>query len=112
MSYQILKRKTFLIAIVGAGIALSLVNIAWNFDLSALQKPGKVETFLATEAKHFLVSRAVSREKLTAQPSTVSLSLARGRFLFQACCSMCLDQLGATHAEGNAQGTPAIAGPT
>ena len=111
MSHQVLKRNAFLITIVGAGIVLSLVYVAWNFNLSALQKPSKLETFLATKAKHFLVARAVSREKL-AEPSTVSLSVARGRSLFQACCSMCLGQLGATEAEGNAQGTTANAGPT
>ena len=107
-----LKRKAFLLSIVGSVIVLSLVYIAWNFNLSALQKPSKVETFLATKGKHWLVARAVSREKLAAEPSTVSLSVARGRSLFLACCSMCLDELGATQAEGSAQGIPASAGAT
>ena len=57
MSYQILKRKAFLISIVGAVIVFSLVYIASNFDLSALQRPSKAETFLATKTKHLLVAR-------------------------------------------------------
>jgi len=108
-----LKRKAFLIAMVAAVVMLPLVlYVAWNFDIGALQKPSKVKTFLATKGKHWLVARAVSREKLAAEPSTVSPSVARGRSLFLACCSMCLDQLGATQAQGNAQGTPASAGAT
>jgi hypothetical protein len=112
MSYQILKRKT-LISIVGAVIVFSLVYIASNFDLSALQRPSKAETFLATKAKHWLVASAVRREKLapeTPEPSSVSLSVARGISLFQACCSTCLDQLGATRADGKVQGMPAGSG--
>jgi len=106
-----LKHKALPIAMVGALIAVPLAYIAWNFDLSALQRPSKVETFLATKAKHWLVARAVSREKLT-EPSAVPLSDARGRSLFMACCSMCLDQLGPAQAEGHAQGLPANTGGT
>ena len=106
-----LKRKAFQIAMAAAAVALlPLVYVAWNFDISALQRPSKAETFLATEAKHWLVARAVSRESLAAEPSTVSLSVAGGRSLFQACCSMCLGQIGATQAQGNAQRIPAKGG--
>src|SRR5215472_725036 len=111
MRYQMLKHKALPIAMVGALIAVPLAYIAWNFDLSALQRPSKVETFLATKAKHWLVARAVSREKLT-EPSGASLSEARGRSLFVACCSMCLDQLGLTQAGGSAEGFPANVGGT
>jgi len=104
------KRKAILIALV-AVVVISLGYIAWTFDLGALQKPSRAETFLATKAKHWFVARAVSREKLTA-PTTVSLSVDRGRALFMACCSMCLDQLGATQLKGSAQGTPPNAGAT
>ena len=110
-----LKRKALLIAMVAALVTLLLVlYIAWNFDIGALQKPSKAETFLATKAKHWMVARAVSREKLTAEPNTlsVSLSVTRGRSLFWACCTICLEQLDATQAEGKAQGTLPNAGPT
>ena len=96
-----LKRKAFLSSvIVAAVVVLLLVHIAWNFNLGALQKPGKAETFVATQAKHWLVARAVAREGLAAEPSTASLSVARGRSLFEACCSLCLDQIGTSEAEG------------
>ena len=60
-----LKRKAFLSSvIVAAVVALLLVNIAWNFNLGALQKPGKAETFVATKAKHWLVARAVAPRRV------------------------------------------------
>jgi cytochrome c5 len=106
-----LKRKAFLISIIVAAlVVLLLVNIAWNFNLGALQKPGKAETFVATKAKHWLVARAVAREGLAAEPSTASLSVASGRSLFEACCSMCLDQISTTQADG--KGMPATGGDT
>jgi hypothetical protein len=104
------KRKAVLIALVAVGVIL-LGYIAWTLDLGALQKPSRAETFLATKAKHWLVARAVSREKLT-EPSPVSLSEARGRSLFMACCSMCLDQLSASQVEGKAQSVSLNAGAT
>jgi hypothetical protein len=108
-----LKRKVFLINfVVAAVLVLLLVYIAWNFNLGALQKPGKAETFVATKAKHWLVARAVAREGLAAGPSTAALSVARGRSLFEACCSMCLDQIGTSQAEGKAQGMPGRGGDT
>jgi hypothetical protein len=107
-----LKRKAFLIAIVAAVFVLPLVYVVWNFNIGALQRPSKAETFLATKAKHWLVARAVSREKLNAPTSNVSLSVARGRLLFLACCSMCLDQMGASQLLGNAQSIPASDGGT
>jgi hypothetical protein len=103
------KRKAILIALV-AVIVISLGYVAWTFDLGALQKPSKAETFLATKAKHWLVARAVSREKLI-EPTAVSLSVSRGRSLFWACYPICLEQLDATQAEGKAQGTLPSAGP-
>ena len=107
------KRKALLInVIVAVVVVLLLVHIAWNFNLGALQKPGKAETFVATQAKHWLVARAVAREGLAAEPSTASLSVARGRSLFEACCSLCLDQIGTSQAEGKAQGMPARGGDT
>ena len=87
-----LKRKRFLLGVLAA-VGLLALYMAWSFNLSALQKPSKAETFVATKAKHWLVARAVSREKLT-EPTTASLSVATGRSFFQACCSMCLTNAG------------------
>ena len=108
-----LKRNSFLISvIVAAVVVLLLVHIARNFNLAALQKPGKAETLVATKAKHWLVARAVAREGLAAEPSTASLSVARGRSLFEACCSLCLDEIGTSEAQGKAPGMPARGGDT
>ena len=106
------KRKAFRISVIVAAVVVLLLSIAWNFTLSALQKPGKAETFVATKANHWLVARAVAREGLAAEPSTAALSVARGRSLFEACCSLCLDQIGTSQTEGKAQGTPARGGDT
>jgi len=87
-----LKRKGFLLVLVAAAVAA--LYMAWNFNIGALQKPSKAETFLATKAKHWLVARAVRREGLSTEPGTASLSMATGRSFFEACCSMCLTSAG------------------
>ena len=76
-----------LVTIVAAGLA-SLTYLALHFNLSALQMPGKVETYVATKAKHWLVARAVAREKLSPEPGWNSVSVDRGRSLYDSCCSM------------------------
>lgn len=70
-------------------IALGLIYTAFNFNLTAQQQPGKVETYLATKAKHWLVARAVAREHLSSE-SGKNGSVARGQMLFDSCCSRCL----------------------
>jgi len=84
-----LKHKGLLLSMVAAAVVRSALYMARNFNIGALQRPSRAETFLATKAKHWLVARAVRREKL-AEPDTASLSVATGRSFFQACCSMCL----------------------
>lgn len=70
-------------------VALGLIETALNFNLTAQQQPGKVETYLATKAKHWLVARAVVREHLSSEPGK-NASIARGQMLFDSCCSRCL----------------------
>jgi len=89
-----LKHKTLLFVIAVAIVVPPLIYLAWNFNIGALQRPSKAETFLATKAKHWLVARAVRREGLAAEPGTASLSVTTGRSFFQACCSMCLATAG------------------
>lgn len=76
-----------LVTIVLAGLA-SLAYLALHFNLSALQMPSKVETYVATKAKHWLVARAVAREMLSPEPGWNALSVARGQPLYDSCCSM------------------------
>ena len=84
-----MKSRTVLVltTIVFAGAA-SLTYLALHFNLSALQMPGKVETYVATKAKHWLVARAVVREIVPPGPGWNAVSVARGRSLYDSCCSM------------------------
>ena len=84
-------------------IVAGLIYTAFRFNISAQQQPGTVETYLATKAKRWLVARAVAREGVSAEPS----SIARGQMLFDSCCSRCLG------GGDSASGTPlSCSGPT
>ena len=69
--------KRWILAIL---IALALAAVAVivglnQIRLDALQEPGKVETFLATVVKQFVVSRS-SREEIPPPPSNLQESIA------------------------------------
>lgn len=70
-----------LLLIVGL-VALEFVN------LSALEEPGAVETYVAAKAKHFLIRRAAS-EAIPPAPEISPATLAYGQGLFIAECSSC-----------------------
>lgn len=70
-----------LVLIVIAGIAAS------RFSLSALPDPGRVETYLATTAKHFLIAR--ESRSVPKGPAATPASIAEGEKLYGAECSMC-----------------------
>jgi mono/diheme cytochrome c family protein len=82
--------KRWILAIL---IALALAAVAVivglnQIRLDALQEPGKVETFLATVVKQFVVSRS-SREEIPPPPSNLQESIAEGDKLYATDCSMC-----------------------
>ncbi len=61
--------------------------VAGQFSLSALPEPGRVETYVATKGKHFLiarVSRDISQTRLNSPAAA-----AEGEKLYGAECSMC-----------------------
>jgi mono/diheme cytochrome c family protein len=62
--------------------------IAFQFDLSAVPEPGRVETLLATKGRHFLVRRA-SRGEIPPPPADMKASLVEGDKLFGVECSEC-----------------------
>jgi len=62
--------------------------LASQFNLSAQPEPGKMETLLATKAKHFLVRRASRVDSRSVPPSTEA-SIAEGDKLFGTDCSEC-----------------------
>lgn len=67
---------------------LAFVMIAYavaTFDIRARQMPSRLETVVATRAKHWLVARAVHREPPIAP--FAALDNPPGPRLFMACCS-------------------------
>jgi mono/diheme cytochrome c family protein len=59
-----------------------------QFDLSALQEPGQVETFLATQAKRILIYKN-SRSGIPLPPKDLQASLEQGETLYGTDCTMC-----------------------
>lgn len=59
-----------------------------QFDLSALQRPGKAETFLATQAKRILIYKN-SRSGIPSPPNNLPASIEQGETLYGTDCAMC-----------------------
>ena len=59
-----------------------------QFDLSALQEPGKAETFLATQAKRILIYKN-SRSGIPPLPDNLQASIEQGETLYGTDCMMC-----------------------
>lgn len=78
--------------IVGvAGIATAVAGVVWflfGFQISALQKPGRVETFVATGALHWFVGRA-SRGPLPPKPGDTPEDVSTGKTMVINECSLC-----------------------
>jgi len=70
------------LALLGLGVGLSRAS------LSALDEPGRVETYAATKAKHWLVARE-ARGPLPPQPRKDSSSAAIGQMQFGGRCASC-----------------------
>jgi len=75
-----------LIALVLAVVAV-IVGLT-QIRLDALQEPGHLETFLATQVKHLLVHRS-SREGIPPAPTNLQQSIDEGDKLYATDCSMC-----------------------
>lgn len=80
-------RRKWIIAIV----ALMLITLAGaaasQFSLSALPEPGRLETYLATKGKRFMVARA--SRSVPQSPARGHERIAEGDKLYGAECSMC-----------------------
>src|SRR5579864_8144882 len=72
----------FVLLLAGGALVVS------RFSVTALNEPGKTETFLATKAKHFLVSRG-SRQGIPNETLKTPVSVAEGDKLYGAECAMC-----------------------
>ena len=82
-----MKRRILIVVGVGVGLAAVLAFAASQFRLSALPDPGAVETYVATEAKHWLVGQGARDVEIPAVD--VTEGIARGKLLFGANCSFC-----------------------
>ena len=68
-----------LLVVVGVGVS--------RFSLSALDEPGRAETYLATKAQHMLVAR--DSRGVPPEPASTTASIAAGEKLYGAECAMC-----------------------
>ena len=82
-----MKRRIIIIIVVIIVVALAGFA-ASQFNLSALNEPGKIETYLATQAKHFLIGRA-SREGLPPEPVRSPAGVAEGEKFYGSECALC-----------------------
>jgi len=83
-----MKRRAVVIFVVFAlGIAVIILAFT-QVQLSALQEPGKLETFLATQAKSILIYRD-SRSGIPPAPNNLQASVEEGDTLYGTDCAMC-----------------------
>ena len=91
-----MRRKVLLVVLlVLLLVAVGLLIAASQFSLSALNDPGRVETYVATKAKRWLVGRS-ARGSLPPAPPNDALSRASGQMVFGAECATCHGQDGRT----------------
>ena len=83
-----MKRRAVVIFVVFAlGIAVIILAFT-QVQLSALQEPSKLETFLATQAKSILIYRD-SRSGIPPAPNNLQASVEEGDTLYGTDCAMC-----------------------
>ena len=82
-----MKRALTVVFVIVAIIVLVGVIGAFQFNPSAMTEPGRTETYLATEAKHFLVRRA-SRAAIP-PPADLQASIGGADILYGMECGAC-----------------------
>lgn len=93
-----MKRRIAIIFVFVLALGALAAFAVSRFNFSALNEPGKTETYLATQTKHFLISRA-SRAAMPAESSRTLASAAEGEQLYGAECAMCHGLDGHTPAD-------------
>jgi mono/diheme cytochrome c family protein len=83
-----MKRWVLVVLIALALAAVAAVVGLTQINLDAVEEPGQVETFLATQVKHLLIQRS-SREGIPPAPTNAQASVEEGRKLYATDCSMC-----------------------
>jgi mono/diheme cytochrome c family protein len=89
-----MERRILIWFLVGGFLILLLGWLAVSqFSLSALDDPGRLETYLATKAKRFLVARGArssgGARNVPPPPLIDPISVMRGRMNFTARCATC-----------------------
>ena len=82
------RRGRFLILLGAVVATLGLWFASSRLSLSALDEPGFLETYAASKAKRWMVSRS-ARGPLPLAPRDDAASLPRGRMLFVGRCAPC-----------------------
>jgi len=81
-----MRRWVVIASVVLLAVVLAAVGVS-RFSLTALDEPGRAETYAATRAKHFLVSR--DSRGVPPEPASTPASVAAGEKLYGVECSMC-----------------------
>jgi mono/diheme cytochrome c family protein len=82
------KRSFPILASVFALLLFAAGALAFQFNLSALPEPGRMETHLAAEAKRLLI-RIASQKEIPPPPTDVQTSIEEGDKLFGTECAAC-----------------------
>lgn len=90
MSRRRLLLILFVVLLVGGGAWYA----AARANLSALETPGRVETYLATQAKRWLVARAVAHGPIPPEQASEPVSVANGTMQYGGSCATCHGQDG------------------
>lgn len=94
-----MRRRGLLLALLLAALAVLGLGFAVSrASLSALNEPGRVETYVATEAKHWLVARS-AQGPLPPRPTNDSVSVAIGQMQSVGRCASCHGTDGRTPTE-------------
>jgi len=88
-----IRRRRAILLVLGLLVVLGLAFAANHASISALEEPGPLETYAATKAKQWLVSRS-ARGPLPAAPPDDATSRAAGQMLFSGRCAFCHGQDG------------------
>ncbi|MGH9683448.1 MAG: c-type cytochrome [Candidatus Acidiferrales bacterium] len=83
-----IRRCVAVVLIAVVIIVIAGIVAASRFNLSALPEPGRVETYAANHARHFLV-RTSSRNGIPAEPPVTPAAIDEGDTLFGTECAAC-----------------------
>ena len=84
-----MSRRRLLVGLAVATVALLVVWVVFaRVSLSAFDEPSKIETYLASKGKRWLVGRS-ARGPRPPRPASDAISAANGRMQYGARCASC-----------------------